>query len=119
MKVLAAVDGSKYGKWAIEWLARIPFVVTPTVRAVHVVDVAGLRAPFMVQPVIAGSEHYIQAEIRRMEAAARAAKKDAAALLSSLRLTGTVTVDRGAVGPTLVKHARRGVGLLVMGSRGL
>jgi nucleotide-binding universal stress UspA family protein len=119
MKVLVATDGSKYGKWAIEWLARVPFVTKPVVRVVHAVDIAALRAPFMIQPVIVGSERYIQAEIRRMEAAAKSAKKESAAVLTSLGLTGTVTVDRGAVGPTIVRHCKRGVGLLIMGSRGL
>jgi len=119
MKVLVATDGSKYGKWAIEWLSRIPFVTRPTVRVVHAMDVGALRAPFMVQPVIVGSERYIQAEVKRMEAAARSAKKEATALLASLGFGGTVTIDRGAVGPTIVKHCKRGIGLLAMGSRGL
>jgi len=119
MKVLVATDGSKYGRWAIEWLTRVPFVTKPTVRVLHAVDVGALRAPFMIQPVIVGSERYIQAEIRRMETAARSAKKESTALLSSLGLGGTVTIDRGAVGPTIIKHCNRGVGLLAMGSRGL
>ena len=38
MKILAATDGSKYGKWAIEWLAEMPFMVQPVVRVLHVVD---------------------------------------------------------------------------------
>lgn len=119
MKVLAATDGSKYGRWAIEWLARVPFNVQPAVRVLHVVDVAGLRAPFMIQPVIVGTERYLQAEIKRMEATAKAAKEEAAELLASLGLTGTVTVDRGGVAATIMKHAKRGVALLSIGSRGL
>lgn len=119
MKVVAATDGSKYGRWAIEWLAHVPFVTQPTVRVLHVVDVAGLRAPFMIQPVIAGTERYIQQEIKRLEAAAKATKKESADQLAKLGLTGTVTVERGAVAATILKHAKRGVGLLSIGSRGL
>ncbi|HXV69685.1 MAG TPA: universal stress protein [Nitrospira sp.] len=119
MKVLAATDGSKYGRWAIEWLARVPFNIQPVVRVLHVVDVAGLRAPFMIQPVIVGTERYLQAEIKRMETAAKATKGQATALLTSLGLTGTVNVDRGGVAATIMKHAKRGVGLLSIGSRGL
>jgi nucleotide-binding universal stress UspA family protein len=119
MKVLAATDGSKYGRWAIEWLAQVPFSVQPVVRVLHVVDVAGLRAPFMIQPMIVGTERYLQAEIKRMEMNAKATKKQAAVLLASLGLSGTVTVDRGGIPATIVKHARRGIGLLSIGSRGL
>ncbi|ALA60209.1 universal stress protein [Nitrospira moscoviensis] len=119
MKVLAATDGSKHGRWAIEWLAQLPFLVQPTVRVLHVVDVAGLRAPFMVQPVIVGTERYLQAEVKRMETAAKATKKQSEDVLAALGLGGTVTVERGAVAATIVRHARRGVGLLAIGSRGL
>ena len=119
MKVLVATDGSKYGRWAIEWVAQLPLAVKPVVRVLHVIDVAGLRAPFMVQPVIAGTERYIQQEIKRMEDSAKSAKKESSVLLSSLGLSGTVTIERGSVAPTIVKHAGRGVGMLAVGSRGL
>jgi len=119
MKVLAAPDGLKYGRWAIEWLAQIPFSPEPRVRVLHVVDVASLRAPFMVQPVIAGSERYIQSEVKRMEMHAKATKKQSMLLLASLGLSGTVVVDRGGVAATIVKHAKRGFNLLSIGSRGL
>ena len=119
MKILVATDGSKYGRWAIEWLAELPFVVQPVVRGLHVVDVASVRAPFLIQPVIVGTERYIQSEVKRMETVAKAAKKESEALLSKLRLGGTVVTDRGGVAATLMKHAQRSVGLLSIGSRGL
>lgn len=119
MKVLAATDGSKYGRWAVEWPALIPFTVRPVVRALHVVDIAGLRAPFMIQPMIVGTEKYLQAEIKRMEAHAKTTKKAAENALRESGLSGTVVVDRGGVAATLMKHAKRGVDLLSIGSRGL
>lgn len=119
MKVVAATDGSKYGRWAIEWLAQLPFINPPVVRVLHVVDVATLRAPFMIQPVMAGTERYLQAEVKRLEKDAKATKKQSTELLGSLGLTGTVILDRGPVAPTIVKHTKRGVGLLSIGSRGL
>ena len=119
MKVLAATDGSKYGRWAMEWPALIPFTARPVVRVLHVVDTAGLRAPFMIQPIIVGTEKYIQVEIKRMEASAKATKKEAEKVLIESGLSGTVVVDRGGVTATLMKHAKRGVDLLSLGSRGL
>ena len=119
MKILAATDGSKHGKWAIEWLAEVPFAVQPVVRVLHIVDVASVRAPFMIQPVIIGTERYIQSEVKRLETAAKTTKKESEGLLSTLGLSGTVTTDQGAVAATIMKHAQRGVGLLSIGARGL
>ena len=119
MKVLAATDGSKYGRWAIEWVAQMPLTVQPVVRALHVVDVAGLRAPFMIQPMIVGTERYLQDEIKRMEASAKTVKKQTETLLKESGLKGSVIVDRGGVAASIMKHAKRGVTLLSIGSRGL
>lgn len=119
MKILAATDGSKYGRWAIEWLADMPFIVQPVVRVLHVVDLASVRAPFMVQPIIAGTERYIQSEVTRLEKAAKAAKEESVGLLAKLGLNGGVTVERGAVAGTITKYAERGASLLSIGSRGL
>ena len=29
MNVLVATDGSKYGRWALNWVAKLPFVEPP------------------------------------------------------------------------------------------
>ncbi len=118
MKALAATDGSKYGRWTIKWLAQMPFRTQPVVRVLHVVDAASLRAPFMIQPVIVGTERFLQAEVKRMEMVGKATKMESAVLLASLGLSGTVVLDRGGVAATIVKHAKRGVTLLSIGSRG-
>ena len=119
MKILAATDGSKYGRWAVEWTVQMPLTVKPTLRVLHVVDIAGLRAPFMIQPLIAGTERYLQAEMKRLEANAKVAKKEAESMVKESGLSGTVAVDRGGVAATIMKHAKRGVNLLSIGSRGL
>ena len=119
MKILATTDGSKYGRWAIEWLADMPFIVQPVVRVLHVVDVASVRAPFMVQPIIAGTERYVQSEVNRLEKAAKAAREESVALLTKLGLNGGVSIERGAVAGTIMKYAERGASLLSIGSRGL
>ena len=119
MKILAATGGSKHGRWAVEWTAQLPFTVKPTLRVVHVVDIAGLRAPFMIQPLIAGTERYLQGEVKRLEKNAKAAKKEMESLLKSSGMNGTVVLDRGGVATTIMKHAKRGVQVLSIGSRGL
>jgi nucleotide-binding universal stress UspA family protein len=54
MHVLVATDGSKYGQWALTWLAPLALVEPPRVTAFHVMDIMSLRIPFVVQPAILG-----------------------------------------------------------------
>ncbi len=87
--------------------------------ALHVVDIAALRAPFLAQPVMAGTERYIQEEIQRMETRSGKALKEAKQQLALLKLKGTVRKEQGAVAPTILKRAPKRDGLLVVGSQGL
>ena len=119
MNVLVATDGSKYGRWAMNWVATLPLAERPSVMALHVVDIAALRAPFLAQPVIAGTERYIQEEIQRMEARSGKALKEAKQQLALLKLKGTARKEQGAVAPTILKRAPKRDGLLVVGSQGL
>ena len=119
MKVLVATDGSQYGRWALNWVATLPFVERPCVIALHVLDLAALRAPFLAQPVMAGNEPYIQEEIQRMEARSAKTITDTKKELASLKLKGTVRQEQGAVAPTILKRAPKRDGLLVVGSQGL
>lgn len=119
MKVVVAVDGSKYGRWAAQWVGRIPFVKRPDVRAVHVVDLAALQAPFVVQPTMIGYEPFFQAEARRLEARAKRVKAETAALFASFKLPAKVAMEKGQVSPMILKHAGGRESLVVLGNRGL
>lgn len=119
MKVVVAMDGSKYGRWAAQWVGRIPFRKRPGVRALHVVDVAALRAPFVPHPAMIGYEVYLQAERTRLENRAKKAAAEAAALLKTLKLRGTVSVAKGHVAPAILAHAGGRGGLVALGNRGL
>ncbi len=118
MNALVATDGSKYGRWAINWVAMLPLVKRPSVIVLHVVDVAALRAPFLAQPMMAGNEPYIQKEIKRMEARSAKTLQDTTRQLASLKLAGTVRKEQGPVAPTILKRAPKQGGLLVVGSQG-
>ncbi|MGH7216817.1 MAG: universal stress protein [Nitrospiraceae bacterium] len=78
-----------------------------------------LRAPFLAQPVIAGTERYIKEEIQRMEARSGKALKEAQQQLALLKLKGTVRKEQGAVAQTILKREPKRDGLLVVGSQGL
>ncbi|MGZ8423162.1 MAG: universal stress protein [Nitrospira sp.] len=119
MKTLIATDGSKYGKWATEWVARMPFADKPDITVLHVMDVGALRAPFMFQPVVIGNEPFIQEEIKRVEAKGKITMAEAKAQMASLKMKGKLVSERGTVGPTILKRAAKRDGLVVLGSRGL
>ena len=119
MKVLVAVDGSKYGRWAVQWIGRLPFATRPAVTALHAVDLAALRVPFVPQPTMIGYEVFLQAEKKRLENRAKKAMAETTALLKALNLRGTVMVEQGKVAPTILAHAGGRGGLVVLGNRGL
>ena len=119
MNVLVAMDGSKYGRWALNWVAQLPLVESAKVMALHVLDVAALRAPFLTQPAMAGIEPYVQEEIQRMEARSVKTLQESTQQLASLKLVGTVCKEQGPVAPTILKRAPKRDGLLVVGSQGL
>ena len=119
MNVLVATDGSKYGRWALNWVAKLPLVEPIQVMALHVVDIAALRAPFLWQPVMAGSERYIQEEIQRMAARSAKTLKEATQQLAALKLKGTARKEEGAPTLVILKRAPKRDGLLVVGSQGL
>ena len=119
MNVLVATDGSKYGLWELNWVAKLPLVEPPQVTVLHVLDIAALRAPFLAQPVMAGNERYIKEEIRRMETRSAKVLKEATQHLASLKLKGTVRKEQGAIAPVILKRAPKRDGLLVVGSQGL
>jgi nucleotide-binding universal stress UspA family protein len=108
MNVLVAMDGSKYGQWGLNWVAKLPLVEPPQVTALHVVDNAKLLRPFRTK-----------LETQRVEARSARTLKKAAERLASLKLKGTVRKEQGAVAPTILKRAPKRDGFLVVGSQGL
>jgi nucleotide-binding universal stress UspA family protein len=108
MNVLVATDGSEYGRWELNWVAKLPFVDPPRVTALHVLDRAALRWPFRTR-----------LEIQRIEAHSAKTLKKATQQLASLKLKGTVRKEQGAVALVILKRAPKRDGLLVVGTQGL
>ena len=108
MNVLVATDGSKYGRWGLNWAATLPFVEPPRVTALHVLDGAVLRLPFRTK-----------LEIQRIKARSARTIAHTKKQLAALKLKGTVRKERGAVASVILKRAPKRNGLLVAGSQGL
>jgi len=119
MKIILGVDGSKYGTWATDWVLALPFSRPRRVAAIHVVDIAALRAPFMVQPAMPGCEGFIQAEAKRLETLAKRVAKEIRQRLGALKDKAKVSVEKGPVASTILKHATVRDALVVLGHRGL
>lgn len=117
MKIVIGVDGSKYGRWAAGWVARLPVSKPVRVTAVHAVDLTYLKAPFMHQYVVVGNEPFLRSEVRRLEDLSRQVVRDTRALLTTLRLSGKALCEKGAAAATLLRHAKHG-DLIAVGSRG-
>lgn len=119
MRILAATDGSKFGQWAIEWVAHLPLKAEPVVRVVHVIDVGRMRAPAMVQRMVVGIDRYFRSEAKKLETAAHLTKQRTDRLLTALGLKGTTIIERGNIADIIVKRAAWGAGFVSIGSRGL
>ena len=119
MNILVANDGSKHGKWAMEWLGRLPMTTEPAVTILHVVDVASLRAPFMAQPVVWANEAIVQQELKQLDARAKKTMADAKQFMMAMKLKGKLVRAQGPVGTTILDKAPKRDGLVMLGSRGL
>jgi len=102
------MDGSKYGRWELNWVATLPFVEPTRVTALHVLDIYAYRASFLAPR-----------EIRRIEARSTRILKEATQQLAALKLKGTVRKEQGMIAPMILKRAPKRDGLLVVGSQGL
>jgi nucleotide-binding universal stress UspA family protein len=108
MNVLVATDGSEYGRWGLNWAAKLPLVEQPKVTVLHVLDNAKLLLPFRTK-----------SEVQRLEAHSARSLKKATEQLAALKLDGEVRKEKGAVAQTILKRAPKRNGLLVVGSQGL
>lgn len=108
MNVLVATDGSKYGRWGLNWVAKLPFVEPPKVLALHVLDRAVHSLPFRTK-----------LEMQRIEARSARTVAYTKKQLALLKLKGTVRREQGAVAPVILKRAPNQAGLLVLGNKGL
>ena len=108
MNILVATDGSKYGRWGLNWVAKLPFVERPCVMALHVLTVGSRSAPFISR-----------IEIQRRGARAAKILKEATQQLAALKLKGTARKEEGAATLVILKRTPKRDGLLVVGSQGL
>ena len=118
MRAVVGIDGSKYGEWALEWLAKLPFRTVPSLVGVHGLDLQSEPAPFLTHPSVSGCEPDAGEAAHFLESRAKHVVMETQQRLKGLGLKGSVRVEPGAIAKSLLKYAGR-KGLLVLGSRGL
>lgn len=119
MKIIAAYDGSKYGRWAIEWVEHLPLKVLSGLTVVHVVDPRWVSPPYRVQTAAVSNQGYERAEIHRLEQLTERVLARAKKLSVVVNLGGKVIKETGAIPKSILKHAPKQNGMMVLGSRGL
>ena len=119
MNIVVAVDGSKYGKWAVEWANRLALQKPERITALHVVDLTALTAPLMPHPAPAWDAPYIKQETARLESQAHTVVKETKRLLARFKPAGRVVVEHGSAASKILDHAKSAGTLVVLGSRGL
>jgi nucleotide-binding universal stress UspA family protein len=119
MKIITAYDGSKYGRWAIEWVEHLPLKAPSRLTVVHVVDPQWLTPPRVVQPAVVGNQRIGRAEIQRLEKLTERLLSKAQKLSVVVSLGGKVIKERGAIPKMILEHAPKRNGMVILGSRGL
>jgi nucleotide-binding universal stress UspA family protein len=120
MKIIVAVDGSKYSRWATDLLLGLPLAEEPQIEIMHVVDV-----PTVTESLIAPSmvEKYRKGRAAMAEKQFDLAQRLTAQVLERVRerwpRVGAI-ITRGPVADTIVARARKEkADLIVAGARGL
>ncbi len=121
MRIICAVDGSRYSNWALDYLLKMPLAKSPRITVLHVVDLAALSQPTFLAPSVA--LHYsrlMEEETRKsIKAGEKIIQKAAERLKGRWEHVRTV-LERGHVAEHIIACSEREkADLIVMGSRGL
>lgn len=120
MKIMLAVDGSKFSHWATDLLLGLPLAEEPEIEIVHVVDVPtvteALIEPSMVEKYRKGSAAMAE---KKFELAQRLTAQVLERVRRRWSRVGAI-ITRGPVADTIVARARKEkADLIIVGARGL
>lgn len=119
MKIIAAYDGSKYGRWAIQWVEHLPLRDPSVLIVVHVEDPRWVQSATLAHPDAVRNRRSKQEEIRRFDNFTERILCKARKLSAVVNIGGKVIKDRGPISNKLLEYAPKRNGMMVLGSRGL
>lgn len=120
MKIILAVDESRYSTWAVDLLLKLPLAEPPKVHVLHVVDVKALKHPFLLTSALTNQYKRIMQEEAKKRLAAGHQLLDAVADRLRARWTNVrPTVHKGDTAETIVATAKKEkADLVILGSHG-
>ncbi|HET8760149.1 MAG TPA: universal stress protein [Nitrospiria bacterium] len=120
MKILLAVDGSRYSRWATETLLSVPWVKRPDVVVLHVVDVGTIPEVLVAPQAAEAYRAVVAADTASRERTGKRLVARVAARLKTRCRTVTAVVANGRAADVIVDRARReAADLIVVGARGV
>jgi nucleotide-binding universal stress UspA family protein len=120
MKVVLAVDGSRYSRWATDAVLSIPWAARPDVVVLHVVDVARIPEVLVAPQTADAYRAVLNAETASRERAGKLLVAQVAARLKKRCRSVRAVVETGRAADVIVDRARREVAdLVVVGARGV
>ena len=120
MKIVLAVDGSKYSNHAVDFVLHLPFKTKPQIKVVQVVDVEFMTHPLISPPLSLQYSKIMQEELKKSYLAARGNTARAVRRLKSKWDRVTSVVGEGHNAEKICDVAEKSNSdLIVLGSRGL
>lgn len=116
MKIILAVDGSRYSDWAVDLLLRLPLAKEPEISVLHVVDLVALKGPLRSFKY----RRLMRKEVDRSLAAADRITARAVDRLSMRWQKTQAAVEKGDVAERIIARAQKEkADLIILGSRGI
>jgi nucleotide-binding universal stress UspA family protein len=120
MKILLAVDGSTYSRWATEAVLSVPWAKRPDVVVLHVVDVAALPEVLVAPQTAEAYRAVLRAEAASLERDGKRLLAQVAARLKKRCASVRTVLETGRAADGIVDRARReAADLIVVGARGV
>lgn len=119
MKIILAVDGSRYSHWAVDLLLHLPLAETPEIHVLHVVDVETITHPFLTPRLAPQYRRLIQAEVEQSVLTGNLLVAEIGERLRAQWNAVQAVVERGHVAEKIVAKAKREkADLIILGSQG-
>jgi nucleotide-binding universal stress UspA family protein len=120
MKIILAVDGSKYSEWAMDFLLKIPLAEVPQVRVLRVVPQRKHIPPFLDSVY---RKLYKDAIQEKIDKGILSAEKQTTRIVEKLKARWDnvePVIEKGHVSDKIIEKAKEEkADLIILGSRGL
>lgn len=121
MKILLAVDGSRYATWATEFLLQLPLRGEPEITVLHVVEPKALDLPqdLLAQPAMKQRQEELEQWLREQTEAAQQLVEETAEQLKTCWTQVSALVERGPVAEKVIETAQHtSADVIALGARG-